>query len=213
MKYQKKPVVIEAFQLVKPSPDYPADPALLPVWAANAYESGVIEFDGKGRGVKVKTLEGTMLAEWGDWIIQGVKGELYPCKPDIFEATYGQAGETSCDPWRVMERLQSMIAAEIRVMLGEGPYDQKMFDDAQIQRRIKAMQECAANSTSDAERHESWMKMHIEAGWEYGEEFDPLDKKHPNLKPWDELPATTRSKARIFDFCAKAAKELADTCR
>lgn len=111
--------------------------------------------------------------------------------------------------WEVMERLQGQIAAEIRVMLGEGQYDQKMFDDAQIQRRIKAMQECAANSTSDAERHESWMKMHTEAGWTYGEEFDPANKKHPNLKPWDELPTTTRSKARIFAFCSQAAADLA----
>lgn len=113
------------------------------------------------------------------------------------------------DPWAIMEELQGQIAAEIRVMLGEGPYDQKIFDDAQRQRRIKAMQECAAKSTTDAERHESWMQMHLAAGWTYGEEFDPAHKKHPNLKPWDELPATTRSKARIFDFCSKAAAKLA----
>ena len=39
-------------------------------------------------GIKIKTLEGEMLAKIGDWIIKGVKGEFYPCKPDIFEATY-----------------------------------------------------------------------------------------------------------------------------
>lgn len=38
--------------------------------------------------VSIKTLEGTMRAAPGDWIIRGVKGELYPCKPDIFEQTY-----------------------------------------------------------------------------------------------------------------------------
>jgi len=38
--------------------------------------------------VEIHTLEGTMLARPGDWIITGIKGELYPCKPDIFEATY-----------------------------------------------------------------------------------------------------------------------------
>jgi hypothetical protein len=108
-----------------------------------------------------------------------------------------------------MEALQGQIAAEIRVMLGEAPLDQKMFDESQRQRRITAMKECAANSTSDAERHESWMRMHIEAGWVYGDEFDPVNKKHPNLLPWDQLPASTRSKARIFDFCAKAAAQLA----
>jgi hypothetical protein len=206
-KFQKKPVVVDAFQLNKSSPDVPS---AFPAWLAAAGVAGLIEFDGKGRGVKIRTIGGTMLAEWGDWIIQGIKGELYPCKPDIFEATYKPASEVKVDPWAILEQLQGQIAAEIRVMLGEGPYDQKMFDDAQRQRRIKAMQECAANSTSDAERHESWMQMHIESGWTYGEEFDPENKKHPNLKPWDELPATTRSKARIFDFCAKAASRLSD---
>lgn len=38
--------------------------------------------------IRITTLEGTMKADVGDWIIKGVKGEYYPCKPDIFEATY-----------------------------------------------------------------------------------------------------------------------------
>ena len=41
--------------------------------------------------VEIHTLEGTMTAGVGDWIIRGVKGELYPCKPDIFDATYEKA--------------------------------------------------------------------------------------------------------------------------
>lgn len=50
----------------------------------------------RGTGVRsgtleIRTLEGTMTASEGDWIIRGVKGELYPCKPDIFEATYEPA--------------------------------------------------------------------------------------------------------------------------
>lgn len=40
------------------------------------------------RSLAINTLEGTMYASVGDWIIRGVKGELYPCKPDIFDATY-----------------------------------------------------------------------------------------------------------------------------
>ena len=39
-------------------------------------------------GWAIQTLEGRMTAQWGDYIIKGVKGEIYPCKPDIFEATY-----------------------------------------------------------------------------------------------------------------------------
>jgi len=42
----------------------------------------------------IPTLEGEMIANLGDWIIKGVKGELYPCKPDIFEATYEEVAET-----------------------------------------------------------------------------------------------------------------------
>ena len=44
-----------------------------------------------GQPLLIKTLEGDMRAELGDWIIRGIKGELYPCKPDIFQATYEPA--------------------------------------------------------------------------------------------------------------------------
>jgi hypothetical protein len=43
--------------------------------------------------LEIPTLEGVMAAKAGDWIIQGIKGELYPCKPDIFKATYEEIGE------------------------------------------------------------------------------------------------------------------------
>jgi len=43
--------------------------------------------------VYIETLEGRMMATPGDWIIKGVNGEFYPCKPDIFEATYEPAGD------------------------------------------------------------------------------------------------------------------------
>ena len=115
--------------------------------------------------------------------------------------------------WEIMERMQGAIAAEIRMMLGEGPYSDAIFDAEQRRRRIEAMQKCAAQSTSDADRHESWMKMHLDAGWVHGPEFDPAKKTHQNLMPWDDLPATTRSKARIFDIVAKAAAELDSNIR
>ncbi len=49
--------------------------------------------DGLRLGIFIKTLEGEMRADPGDWIIRGVKGEFYPCKPDIFEATYERVSE------------------------------------------------------------------------------------------------------------------------
>ena len=110
--------------------------------------------------------------------------------------------------WRLMELMQGQIAAEIRVMLGEASIASSNFTEEDRQRRIKAMKECAARSTSDQERHDSWMKMHIDSGWVYGTEFNSEKKTHPNLMPWDDLPATVKSKARIFDIVSKFARSL-----
>ncbi len=79
--YRKKPVVIEAFHYTGIRTDE------LDAFLAEA----TWEFD-PGEGVKIATLEGVMLAQPFDWIIRGVKGEFYPCKPDIFEATYEPVG-------------------------------------------------------------------------------------------------------------------------
>ena len=78
-KYRKKPVVIEAIQV--DSHDFDG---LLEIvkW------SGGIPVDEDDHVIAIDTLEGRMFADHGDWIIKGVKGEFYPCKPDIFEATY-----------------------------------------------------------------------------------------------------------------------------
>lgn len=85
MKYRKKPVVIEAFQydgdFMNQNGEY-----YVPQWAVEAHENGTLFFEGPT--LKVKTLEGVMVAEVNDYIIKGIKGELYFCKPDIFEATY-----------------------------------------------------------------------------------------------------------------------------
>ena len=48
----------------------------------------VVEAYQTDKEMEIETLEGTMKADPGDWIIRGVKGELYPCKPDVFEMTY-----------------------------------------------------------------------------------------------------------------------------
>lgn len=94
MKFRKKPVVIEAMQ-----------------WTGNNLFEVITFTDGRPDirgnhagmkwdeycdlvardGLKIYTLEGKMLASPGDWIIRGVKGEFYPCKPDIFAATYEPA--------------------------------------------------------------------------------------------------------------------------
>ncbi len=91
MKYRKKPVVIEAFQFE--SADYDTD---CPAWWSEAMNSGVAWYQGGAEPhFTIKTLEGEMRAGVGDWIIRGVKGEIYPCKPDIFDATYEAVEEAS----------------------------------------------------------------------------------------------------------------------
>ena len=75
MKYRKKPVVIEATQWFKMG-DHPA------VWMGQLSDRP-----------RVDTLEGPMFVTPGDYIITGVVGETYPCKPDIFEMTYEPAGD------------------------------------------------------------------------------------------------------------------------
>jgi hypothetical protein len=77
-KFCKKPVVIEARQY-----DGKNGIALLS-WIGGSE----LEEDFLGDGIEIKTIEGTMIANKGDWIIKGVMGEFYPCKPKIFEATY-----------------------------------------------------------------------------------------------------------------------------
>ena len=75
--FRKKPVVIEAIQ-------YNGNNAIeIMAWAKLPEIS-----EGLLGGLEIETREGTMKADTGDWIIRGVKGEFYPCKPDIFEATY-----------------------------------------------------------------------------------------------------------------------------
>lgn len=99
-KFRKKPVVIEAILAGEVldgansgrfSPRTLRDgETLMPQWIIDAFRSMTIGFE-SSRGhevVLINTLEGQMRAERTDWIIRGVQGELYPCKPDIFAATY-----------------------------------------------------------------------------------------------------------------------------
>lgn len=79
-KFRKKPVVIEAMQFTEADKDRCFN---FVTCTRNA------TYNPQGEPLLViQTLEGDMVTTLGDWIIKGVKGEFYPCKPDIFEATY-----------------------------------------------------------------------------------------------------------------------------
>jgi hypothetical protein len=85
-KFRKKPVVIDAVQI--------SQRFMWPDWFHQAVTENRIITHGIGKFgegpvfCEIATLEGTMRADDGDWIIRGIKGEVYPCKPDIFAATY-----------------------------------------------------------------------------------------------------------------------------
>ncbi len=80
MKFRKKPVVIEAVQWTGEVGVY------LPTWLMDKILKQ--EIVPQSTQLHIPTLEGTMSANKGDWIIQGINKEIYPCKPDIFEKTY-----------------------------------------------------------------------------------------------------------------------------
>lgn len=88
-KYRKKPVVIDAERTSVLLHGAKDDWGALPDWFVKAYENGVLVLLAKS--VQIKTLEGTMTSEKDDWVIRGVQGEIYSCKPDIFEQTYEAA--------------------------------------------------------------------------------------------------------------------------
>lgn len=85
-KFKKKPVVIEARQLIDE-----ASGQDIAYWCGGNLEgtdsSSTLQ-------ITVPTLEGVMTASFMDWVIKGVKGEFYPCKPDIFDATYDPKSDT-----------------------------------------------------------------------------------------------------------------------
>ncbi len=97
MKYRKKPVEIEAFELTTSFLNFPE-------WANEALTGKVIISVNMGKFynpqaesfILIKTLEGLMKASLGDFIIKGVTGEIYSCKPDIFRMTYEEVIDENC---------------------------------------------------------------------------------------------------------------------
>jgi hypothetical protein len=95
MRFRKKPVEIEAVQLLWSTWNEMCDHAGVGKLSDGKPEGCYIDEDGNATtdangkiGLQIPTLEGLMLAREGDWVIRGVKGELYPCKDEIFRMTY-----------------------------------------------------------------------------------------------------------------------------
>lgn len=85
MKYKKKPVIIEAIQLLNNNSSI--EECLKFIYNVFITDDD-IETVKNNKHIRIQTLEGDMKASFGDYIIKGVNGEFYPCKPDIFEKTY-----------------------------------------------------------------------------------------------------------------------------
>ena len=81
-KYVKKPVVVEAIQYTK------ENISSVLKWFEQNNSSREIKYNHDDNNYYIVTLEGDMKLSVGDYIIKGIKGEFYPCKPDIFKATY-----------------------------------------------------------------------------------------------------------------------------
>jgi len=102
MKFRKKPVIIKAIQ-----------------WKGNNFNE-LEEFGSQDKitsnsdgTLTIETLEGNHTAKKGDWIIQGIQGELYPCKPDIFEETYEEVNKEKLKIWTAEETVIKYNSSKI----------------------------------------------------------------------------------------------------
>lgn len=83
--YRKMPVVVRAVQVTRENLH------AVEAWVRTNHAKAEIAAEWDTLGLRIKTLEGTVFADVGDYVIQGVKGEFYPCDPDVFHATYERA--------------------------------------------------------------------------------------------------------------------------
>jgi hypothetical protein len=82
MKYRKKPLVVEAW-VIGPCGDTPP-----PDWVMAGFAQYLLDWDGSSETMLIQTSEGPIKGNCGDYLIRGIRGELYACKPDIFAETY-----------------------------------------------------------------------------------------------------------------------------
>lgn len=92
--YVKKPIKIEAVKLEKTFASFQECYLFMEKYTHQTCDKGrdawydFMNGELDGEGIIINTLEGDMLASWGDYIIKGIDGEFYPCKPEIFHKTY-----------------------------------------------------------------------------------------------------------------------------
>ncbi|WP_219085646.1 hypothetical protein [Microbacterium resistens] len=125
-KFRKKPVEIEAMELTEGTGETldgltandMAHAALAGWMLGHGFTDFRVDGDHSPFGLVIRTLEGEMRADPGDWIIRGVQGEFYPCKPDIFHASYERLMLASAAPPPSTPETTDQRAAEARADLG-----------------------------------------------------------------------------------------------
>lgn len=146
--YRKKPVVIEAFQWTVDT---------VPQWWL---ERESIEVEVNTGCAIIPTLEGRMKANPKDWIIRGVKGEIYPCKPDIFEATYEQA--TPTPPHSEEEATMEKLLNIFDPFFGKVEYKHI----ARVDQYIRSLSSELERVKGELEQHKKWREEEAKAASE-----------------------------------------------
>jgi len=111
MQFRKKPIVIDAITVIEALKHAAADWPTLPTWLRDAYERGTVTF--ASDAIHINTLEGQMCGNKGDLIIRGVQGELYPCKAEIFAATYDAVIEGPPPPGMTYEEAWGVLSGYV----------------------------------------------------------------------------------------------------
>jgi hypothetical protein len=188
-KFRKKPVVIEAvrftsvFNLLD-----------LPEWVLR-----VAHHKGDSGSLFIKTLEGIMEAKPGDWIIQGVEGEVYPCKLGIFEATYEPVA-IGVDP-ALPGADRTVYAVVGDSISGEGfPTVEKMVADAAHAEGFRARARAANLRLAELEADNARLKA------ELAEKDRLLGALPPNKRPWSDKLAGETIEAQVKEIDRLHAK-------
>ena len=134
-RYRKKPIEVEAIQYTGDNGQEIADFMHVPVPELQTHVDAVLRTDGdyrKYNHIYINTPEGTITANCGDYIIKGVKGEFYPCKPDIFDETYEVIEGEGMTEMKLIDR----IKCEMMGLLASMPYDLDL-NDMQLSNEIR----------------------------------------------------------------------------
>ncbi|WP_333900154.1 hypothetical protein [Agrobacterium pusense] len=176
-KFRKKPVVIEAIQ----TPLDAEKLLILSEWQGGA------DISVAATGIIISTLEGEMTAGKGDWIIKGVKGELYPCKPDIFATTYEPivvAGDTDPAPTAPAEhslfsKAALDVTAERRRQIETEGWD-NVHDDGHTNFEMTkaAISYAQAAAISDRDRKREFAAKNVPSRWPWSKNWwKPKDRR------------------------------------